>query len=562
MTRNILHSSLLNASFSIFFQIFCRLITFTINAFILRNVESEVLGIMNVRLLLLESTLLFFSKESITRAALSSTTQEKNKCNWAQLVNQMWITVPMCCILSLPCLYIWLNFLSPVDEAYESAYRFGCYAMGFSCIFELTAEAPAFIGQVFCFVKLKVILDTLHIFIRSVVFIVLVMNNKDIAIYAFGIAQLTSCLTIILGNYGFFYFYIKRLTIYRNDRKKNDNDENQIVKKFGPYYENMNDFPFTSVHDMVPGVIKNSGSIFNSDLNKLVLSFIKQGVLKQVLTEGERYVMSVSPVLSFSQQATYDIVNNMGSLAARFIFRPIEDSSFFYFTQTIARDIDLQEQKKEKVKEASQVLRNVCKGVTSIGLIGFVFGQSYAGTVLLLYGGHDFVAGGLPELLLRWHAFAIVLLAVNGITEGYMFATNTSKQIDTYNYYMAIFSVTFLILSYQLTNFFGPVGFILANCCNMGLRICYSFSYIRKQFKNMDENPLDGLIPGRIFITILIASGVACKYSEYEILPYSMLYHVLFGGLFTFITLLSWGYENKHLLIIAYQKFCSRSKSD
>lgn len=225
-------------------------------------------------------------------------------------------------------------------------------------------------------------------------------------------------------------------------------------------------------------------------------------------------MMSVSPVLNFSQQATYDVVNNMGSLAARFIFRPIEDSSFFYFTQTIARDVDLKDQTKEKVKEASQVLKNVCKCVTSIGLIGFTFGQSYAGTLLLLYGGKDFVAGGLPELLLRWHSFAIVLLAVNGVTEGYMFATNTSKQIDTYNYYMAIFSVTFLVLSYQLTNFFGPVGFILANCFNMSCRISYSLSYIGRQFNSTAENPLEGLFPGKLFATVLVASGIACKASE------------------------------------------------
>lgn len=238
------------------FQIFCRLITFGINAFILRNVESEVLGIMNVRLLLLESTLLFFSKESITRAALSSTTQ-RNKCTWAQLVNQMWITVPMCVVLSIPCVYIWINVLSPVNEIYDSAYRFGCYAMIFSCIFELTAEAPVFVGQVFCFVKLKVIMDTLHIFIRSLVFIVLVMNNKNIAIYAFGIAQFTSCLTIIVGNYGFFHFYIKRLQRYRDALKKNDDDKEKTIERFGPHYENMNDFPFTSILDMVPGVLKN-----------------------------------------------------------------------------------------------------------------------------------------------------------------------------------------------------------------------------------------------------------------------------------------------------------------
>lgn len=61
--------------------------------------------------------------------------------------------------------------------------------------------------------------------------------------------------------------------------------------------------------------------------------------------------MSMSPVLSFSEQATYDVVNNLGSLAARFIFRPIEDSSYFYFTQTISRDVMLEQQDKVSIKK-------------------------------------------------------------------------------------------------------------------------------------------------------------------------------------------------------------------
>lgn len=143
--------------------------------------------------------------------------------------------------------------------------------MVFSCIVELTAEAPAFVGQVFCFIKLKVILDTLHIFVRSIVFIVLVMNNKNIAIYAFGIAQFTSVLTIILGNYGFFYFYIKRLKNYRDTLKKNDDDKEKTTSAFGPYYENMNDFPFTSIIDMVPGVLKNPVSLLPCSLTVILM---------------------------------------------------------------------------------------------------------------------------------------------------------------------------------------------------------------------------------------------------------------------------------------------------
>lgn len=210
----------------------------------------------------------------------------------------------------------------------------------------MCAEAPAFIGQVFCFVKLKIVLDTLHILVRSVIFITLVLMNSDIAIYAFGIAQLSSALTIIIGNYLFFHVYINKLKEYRLDVTKKTDDNDKIIAKYGTYYQHMDDFPFNNIREMIPGGLTNGGNYFNSDLQVLILSFAKQGILKQVLTEGEKYVMSVSPVLSFSEQATYDIVNNMGSLAARFIFRPIEDSSYFYFTQTIARDVELNVQNR------------------------------------------------------------------------------------------------------------------------------------------------------------------------------------------------------------------------
>lgn len=209
----------------------------------------------------------------------------------------------------------------------------------------MCAEAPVFIGQVFCFVKLKIVLDTLHIMVRSLTFIALVLWNNNIAIYAFGIAQLVSALTIIIGNYSFFHVYIKKLKSYRLDLTKTNVDNEKILMKYGPYYEHMDDFPFNNIREMIPGGLVNNGNYFNSDLRVLIWSFMKQGVFKQVLTEGEKYVMSVT-VLPFGDQATYDVVNNMGSLAARFIFRPIEDSSYFYFTQTISRDVELKEQNR------------------------------------------------------------------------------------------------------------------------------------------------------------------------------------------------------------------------
>ncbi|VEN52733.1 unnamed protein product [Callosobruchus maculatus] len=142
--------------------------------------------------------------------------------------------------------------------------------------------------------------------------------------------------------------------------------------------------------------------------------------------------MTISPVLTFSQQSMYDIVNNLSSLAARFIFRPIEESSYFYFTQMIKRDVPLKDQDQGKVAESAEVLSQLGKIVTSIGLVIVVFGQSYSHTFLYLYGGKKLVEASLPVQLMRYHSFAIVLLAVNGVTEGYVFATMDNQQIDKY----------------------------------------------------------------------------------------------------------------------------------
>lgn len=454
--------------------------------------------------------------------------------------------------------------LTPVTDALRDQYRFGCAIMTISCVLELCAEAPAFVGQVFCFVKLKIVMDTLHIFVRSLVFILLVVGNSERVIWAFGIAQLASCLTILCGNYGFFFVYLRRHRSHApatSKKKKNDDDAAADVTDL-----DLDDFPIRRMSDFLPFIglskLKPDEGNFNPELQRLVLSFLKQGMLKQILTEGEKYVMSVSPVLTFSQQATYDVVNNMGSLAARFIFRPIEDSSYFYFTQTLARDVPLHEQKRERIAEASGVLSNICKGVLSVGLVGFVFGQSYSGTLLLLYGGEDFVAGGLPEVLLRWHCLSIVLLAVNGITEGYMFATNTSQQIDKYNYLMAVFSVTFLVLSYQLTSWFGPVGFILANCTNMALRIGYSLQYIKRQYDQTGSfNPLQGLRPDLLFVLALVFSGVVCSLSQSVVLPRSILLHVAVGAVCLLVVLCSWMWENKEMAGQLLGKVTSKFKS-
>ena len=542
MARNFLKSSLQNASFNIIFQILFRCVTFVLNAFVLRYVGQSVLGVMNVRLLLLESTILFVSREAFRRACLSKTTEH----NWAQVVNLLWLTVPLCQVLSVVFGYIWLHVLEVPGPEITQHYKLGVYGICLSCIIEMFCEPVYLVSQAFLFVRFRVVMDTVLVFVRTLVFTPLLVYSPQQALVAFSFAHLLAASIYTLGHYSYFHYYIV------SQRNKYYHQKKDNVGGKSPETE-LDDFPFESILDFLPGRIEN-GSNINQNVARLTWSFFKQGILKQVLTEGERYVMTLFSVLSFSEQGIYDVVNNLGSLAARFIFRPIEDASYFYFSQMVGRDTSLQEQNKTHIAESANVLYKVLRCITSIGLVILVFGQSYSRLLLYLYGGQNLAVGTGP-MLMQVHCLAVLLLAVNGITECYSFATMNTLQLDNYNYIMAVLSVLFLIFSWALTRLFGGVGFILANCCNMAARIGHSVMFIRHQYQHTEYRPLAGLIPGAYFIVMLFLAFIITQCSEVFFFESSKLLHLGIGGVLFLGVMASWAYEEHELVSLALQKW-------
>ncbi|XP_075229849.1 man(5)GlcNAc(2)-PP-dolichol translocation protein RFT1 [Lycorma delicatula] len=531
MKKNFLKSSLQNASFNIVFQILSRSLTFLMNAFVLRHISQAVIGVMNVRLLLLESTILFLSREAFRRACLSKTVDH----NWVQVINLLWLTVPLCCTLCLFFGWIWLSVLETPSSSITPHYRIGVWAIAISCVIEMCVEPLYLVSQAFLFVKLRVVMDTICLLIRSVTFTTIVLWWPDGAVVAFSTAQIVAVIAYAVCYYCYFSHYIKQ-------RKKNDASTVD------------DDFPFTSLSQFLPNLPSSGEQVVDWKLCILTWSFIKQGVLKQLLTEGERYIMTLFSILSFYEQGVFDVVNNLGSLAARFLFRPIEESAYFYFSQLVHRDIPISEQNVDQINEASTVLKQLLRTVVSIGLVVLAFGQAYTRLALLLYGGSK-LAIGLAPMLLRTHCFAILFIAINGTAEGYVLATMDAKQLDRFNHWMAILSVGFLLVSWLFTTLFGSVGFILANCCNMIARITHSILFIKHQYKDTQFRPLDGIIPGKLFSVALITSFIITFLSEVYFYDKSKTTHFVIGAISFFTVVSVWIFEEKELFTIGIQKF-------
>lgn len=268
-------------------------------------------------------------------------------------------------------------------------------------------------------------------------------------------------------------------------------------------------------------------------VGSLAASFMMQTGFKQFLTEGERYVMTTFCVIDFASQGVYEAVNNLGSLAARYIFQQVEENGYLLFGQILSRG---DARKRSDVLLGAEILSNLLKLMLIVALIIVAFGQAYSGTLLYLYAGDSLLP--LGKTLMRYHCMYIAFLAINGITECFVFATMTKQQLDTHNGKMAICTVVFLAASYLFSKTFGAVGLILANMVNMSLRIFLSFVHIRETHKDVDFDVIARSIPDYRVIAMLCVSCVSCLISEHFVGDIILL-HIFFGGILFVLTLLT-----------------------
>ncbi|XP_063517134.1 protein RFT1 homolog isoform X6 [Pongo pygmaeus] len=358
------------ASSGLLLQVLFRLITFVLNAFILRFLSKEIVGVVNVRLTLLYSTTLFLAREAFRRACLSGGTQR----DWSQTLNLLWLTVPLGVFWSLFLGWIWLQLLEVPDPNVVPHYATGVVLFGLSAVVELLGEPFWVLAQAHMFVKLKVIAESLSVILKSVLTAFLVLWLPHWGLYIFSLAQLFYTTVLVLC----YVIYFTRLL-------------------GSPESTKLQTLPVSRITDLLPNITRN-GAFINWKEAKLTWSFFKQSFLKQILTEGERYVMTFLNVLNFGDQGkvkfcsvlikgVYDIVNNLGSLVARLIFQPIEESFYIFFAKVLERGKDATLQKQEDVAVAAAVLESLLKLALLAGLTITVFGFAYSQLALDIYGG-------------------------------------------------------------------------------------------------------------------------------------------------------------------------------
>ncbi|KAJ7391849.1 Oligosaccharide translocation protein rft1 [Desmophyllum pertusum] len=446
------------------------------------------------------------AREAFRKACLSKTTDKR----WPQVINLLWCVFPLGVILSFVLGYVWLYHLEIPDPVKIPNYPLAVLVFAASGSLELLSEQLWVVAQAFVFLRLKVVIEGIANFGRCVITLGLVLFVPDLGIITFCIAQMAFSILAMVLYYLYFIYYIQTAA------KQQGTTEN--------------DFPLKSIRDFFPKTVTGK-SFVSWGLARLTWSFFKQSFLKKILTEGERYIMTLFKVLTFSQQGIYDVINNLGSLVARCVFMPIEESYYTFFAHTLERGSSADQQTQQSAKVASETLEVVLKFVVLVGLTFLVFGYSYSFLLLDMYGGTTLSSGEGPSLL-QWYCVYVLIIAVNGMTECFMFAAMSKDDVDSYNYKMMVFSVVFLGASWYLT-VLGSVGFVIANCLNMLLRIYHSLIFIHNYFKSAPHlKPLRGLVPSPLVLLSFAVSWVITVTSEARLCcSHGWFYRILHIGI-------------------------------
>jgi len=514
-------------------QLFTRVVTFVVNIVVARLVGPAIFGLQGVNMYLIYVVVLSLSREGIRRSTLRHATADSStetprspsvQLLRIDLINLAWFQFPLSVLLAA--MSYWLMSLSPPTSISEMgldhAYSVSLRLFTLSALVELTTESLYVFSQRLLMVKLRVGIESLGVLARAIITCVwaTMSSSSYDHLLSFAYGQMAYSLVVTVA----YHLYFGRHLLFGSGSTKKSDDSLH-------YFMHWNEFfplprpstPTSKSQSLSPSSFERWLDV---GLLRLTLGFTANAVMKFILTEGEKIVM-VSFDVNLDKQGVYALVNNLGSLVARILFQPLEESSFMEFSMLLKSQGQVEVQSAHSssssssasssassalqlsnIDSAARTFTGLFKLVSLVGLIFVSFGPNYSYLFFdLLYGG-KWSATDAP-MVLSWYCLYIFIMAMNGQGEALMFAAMTHTEITWYNGPLMLFSGVYVLGCILALSFhFGPVGLIWANCANMLLRVAYTLPFIRRFFVRSQSRVFDlaSIFPNKLVLSALAAS--------------------------------------------------------
>lgn len=186
-----------------------------------------------------------------------------------------------------------------------------------------------------------------------------------------------------------------------------------------------------------------------------------------------------------------------GSLIARILFQPVEETARLHFSRTLGAASLPSESNNDKPDDkkrpsqpdpyvpAAEMLSSLVFMHLHLSLIFLAFGPPYISTLLTLLLGRSsrYLSTSAPSVL-RAYCYLLPLLGLNGVIEAFVQAVATHSQLASMSRAMALWSIVFVAATWAGTRAIDPseVGMIVATGVTMACRIVWGAAFTRQYF--------------------------------------------------------------------------------
>lgn len=471
-TEKLLSKSAKGVTFLLFGQVFTKFCTFILNQILISYISPKIFGI-NAFLEFLISTILFFSREGIRLSSqrINDTIGDDEKSSEDEkkldkydhnrvfdgsrlailqsIINISY--VPLMIGVPLSTIVIYWQYSKISDFfTHMQLFNVSLTVIWIAILTELISEPFYILNQFNLNYDTRTRYESAAITANCFVNFGIIFWFKDktsidgLPIFAFSIGKLAHSLVLLL------LYYID----FRKYRKETSSGKRLNLTLTKIYSSNTNYYYFD--HDA---------------MNHFYKIFF-QLCFKHLLTEGDKLI--INSLCTIEEQGIYSLISNYGSLLARLVFAPIEESLRNFLTRLLLGNRSI-----KNLNLSIDILRKIIAFYIYLSIIITIFGPLNSGYLIQKIIGNNWsnhVSNTIPLYTLY-----LPLLAFNGILESVHQSTASGNEVVTYTYYMVVFSVIFMITSYIGIDKFqlSLHGLILSNMFNMLLRIIYCYGFIK-----------------------------------------------------------------------------------
>ncbi|KAF8473855.1 Rft protein-domain-containing protein [Kalaharituber pfeilii] len=508
---SLLHASAEGVKFLVLLQIASRLLTFIVNQILLRYLSPELLGI-SVQFELYMITILYFSRESL-RTALQryginkqaqsadnsssgplELTEGSSAAQAQTVVNLAYISIPLGLLFAAILAPYYVSSFVSTDTASQPYFYHSVILYTLATLLELLSEPGFAIAQQMLLYRLRARAESAAALVRCFLTCGLTIYVAKIGL---GGARDAGPLPFAMGQLG---YAIVLVVIYMRQCWHIAAQDSfkvglaKIKSSSNNYYQ----------------------SYFHKQLVGLAFSMWMQAAIKHVLTQGDSLL--IAWLATTHDQGVYALGSNYGSLIARMLFQPLEESSRNLFAKLLSQPEkkDGQTTKIDSVSLHSVILilQNILRLYSIMSVFFFSLGPPLAPVLLRIVAGSRW-SNSAAGTVLSTFCYYIPLLAVNGITEAFVQSTATSRQLHKQSLWMFAFSMGFGLAGYVFLKelSWGAQGLVWANAVNMGLRILWSWYFIHSYFREagVEGVSVTSVMPNWILVGIAAIAGTALR---------------------------------------------------